>query len=121
MTEDIEKKLNELLGLKKQMEELAADKKKTDTVSEFEGKSRKTKTILYIYLVICVGIMLIGVSGIEMNTGIDKKLIALFMAIVGFEGTVLMKLWFHITQNRLTILQEMKQMELRITELLQKK
>lgn len=120
MTEELERKLNELLGMKKQLEELKADKKKTDAVSEFETKSRKAKTILYIYLIICVGITLVGVVGIQKNTGIANQFMALFMAIVGFEGTVLMKLWFHVTQARLTVLQEMKQFELRITEMLKK-
>ena len=118
MTEELEKKLNELLRLKKQIEEMTADKKKSDAVSEFGEKSRKTKVYFYIYLAISVGILLFGVKGMEMNTG--NQFIALFVAIVGFEGTVLMKMWYHTVATRLAILQEMKEFELRITEMLKK-
>jgi len=118
MTEELEKKLNELLGLKKQLEEITADKKKSDATSEFGEKSRKTKVYFYIYFVISVGIVLFGVKGMEMNTG--NQFIALFLAIVGFEGTVLIKMWYHTITTKLTILQEMKQFELRITEMLKK-
>jgi hypothetical protein len=52
MTEELEKKLNELLGLKKQLEEITADKKKSDTASEFGEKNRKIKVYFYIYLAI---------------------------------------------------------------------
>lgn len=120
MTEDMEKKLNELLGLKKQLEELTADKKKSDILSTFDERGRKTKVYFYIYFAISLGIMLYGMFGIYMSTG-KFQILALFYAILGFEGTVLMKMWFHTMSSKLSILQEMKQMELRITELLQKK
>lgn len=118
MTEELEKKLNELLGLKKQIEEMTADKKKSDASSEFEKKGRKTKVIFYIYLAISVGIVLFGIQGMEMNTG--NQFIALFVAIVGFGSTVLMKMWYHTVATRLAILREMKEFELRITEMLKK-
>jgi len=120
MTEELEKKLNDLLGLKKQIEELATDKKKTDITSTFDERNRKTKVYFYIYFTVSLGIMLFGIFGIYMNTG-KYQIMSLFYAILGFEGTVLMKMWFHTMSSKLSILQEMKHMELRITELLQKK
>jgi hypothetical protein len=119
MTEELEKKLNELLGLKKQLEEITANKKKSDAASEFEEKNRKTKVYFYIYLAISVGILLFGITGMEMNTG-KYQIIALFTAIVGFESTVLMKMWYHTITTKLSILREMKEFELRITEMLKK-
>ena len=119
MNEEIEKKLNELLGLKKELEEITADKKKSDAVSVYEEQGRRTKIYYYIYLAINVGIMLMGLSGLYLNTG-RYQLFSLFAAIVGFEGTVLMKMWYHTITSRLAILREIKQFELRITEILKK-
>jgi hypothetical protein len=119
MTEELENKLNELLGMKKQIEELTADKKQADATSIFEKRNRKTKIYLYIYLAIAVVITLLGIMGIQENKD-EYKLLALFMAIVGFETTVLMKMWYHTITTKLSILQEMKQFEIRLTEMLKK-
>ncbi|MBM4102917.1 MAG: hypothetical protein FJ263_02550 [Planctomycetes bacterium] len=105
--------------MKKQLEEFTAEKKKTETVSIFEEK-KKIKNYFYIYFGISVLITLGGVAGIEGNA--DKyKLIALFMAIVGFESTVLMKLWYHNKFNLIAIMEELKQTELRILEAIEKR
>ena len=119
MTEELERKLNELLGLKKQMETLAADKNKAETTSVFKEKRRKVTVYFYIYFAITAAIMIYGIIGINMNTG-KYQILSLFYAILGFEGTVLMKLWYHTVTTRLAILQEMKQFELRIMEMLKK-
>ncbi len=117
MSEELEKKLNELLGMKKQIENLAADKNKAEAGSIFQERRRKVTIYFYIYFAITLAIMIYGIIGINVNTG-KYQLLSLFYAILGFEGTVLMKMWYHTTTSRLAILQEMKQFELRITEML---
>jgi hypothetical protein len=97
MSEELEQKLNELLGMKKQLEEFTAQKKKTETTSVFEEKRKTIKKYYYIYLGIAVLITLAGVAGIEGNAE-KYRLVALFMAIVGFESTVLMKTEFRILE-----------------------
>jgi len=119
MTEELEKKLNELLGLKKQIEELTEDKRKFDVSSVFERKKRKTKVFFYIWFAVTLAIMLFGMAGLFMNTG-KYQIISLFYAILGFEGNVLIKMWYHTIATRLAILQEMKQFEIRIMEMLKK-
>ena len=119
MSEELEQKLNELLGMKKQLEEFTSEKKKNETATVFEEKRGKIKKYFYIYLGIAVLITLAGVAGIEGNA--DKyRLVALFMAIVGFESTVLMKLWYHNKISMIAILEELKKTEFRILEVLEK-
>ena len=118
MTEELEKKLNELLGMKKQLDEITANKKISDISLDFEAKKRKTKIIFYIYIAISACVAIYGISAMENNSG--NQFIALFIAIVGFENTVLMKMWYHTIITKLTILQEMKEFELRITDMLKK-
>jgi hypothetical protein len=119
MSEELEQKLNELLGMKKQLEEFTAQKKKTETTSVFEEKRKTIKKYYYIYLGIAVLITLAGVAGIEGNAE-KYRLVALFMAIVGFESTVLMKLWYHNKISMIAILEELKKTEFRILEVLEK-
>jgi hypothetical protein len=42
--------------------------------------------------------------------------LALFLALVGFNSTILMKLWYWIAHTKLSILQELKQLQLQIAE-----
>ncbi len=119
MTEEMEKKLNELLGLKKQVEEFTAEKQKFVAFSIFEEKKRKTKVYYYIWFAVTLGIMLFGLIGIFSNTG-KFQIISLFYAVLGFESNVLIKMWYHTITTKLAILQEMKLFEMRIMEMLKK-
>ncbi len=120
MSEELEQKLNELLGMKKQLEEFTSEKKKNETSTIFEEKRKTIKIYFYIFLGIGVLITLAGIGGIEGNA--DKyKLIALFMAIVGFETTILMKLWYHTKISMISILEELKKTEFRILEAIEKR
>jgi len=117
MTEELEKKLNELLGMKKQLEDLTANREKSEASSIFEEKKRKTRVYFYVWLAISVGIMLAGAGIVLISSG-KPQIIGLFYAIIGFGSTILMKMWFHTIATKLAILQEMKQFELRITDML---
>ncbi|MHC4284900.1 MAG: hypothetical protein ACYSWZ_18310 [Planctomycetota bacterium] len=103
MTEELEQKLNELLGLKKQLEEITEGKQKT--VASSVVKKYKKKTILnwvFFWLTFMLGMAFI-------SFGLIVILILTFARML-----------FRIRQNKLAILQEMKQFELRITEMLKK-
>jgi len=117
MTEELENKLNELLGLKKQLDELTADKKISEASSVFEEKKKKIKIRYFIWLAVMFAIMLFGLVGVFMNTG-KYQIISLFYGLMGFESTVLIKMWYHTVTSRQAILQEMKKSELRIIETL---
>ena len=119
MTEELEKKLNELLELKEQVEKLNAHNEKFEASSVFEEKKRKTRRYYYIWFAITLGIMIFGMAGIFMNTG-KYQITSLFYALLGFESNVLIKMWYHTICTKLAILEEMKQFELRITEMLKK-
>jgi len=122
MTEELEKKLNELLGLKKLLEEVTEEKQKTVTAPVV--KKYKKKTILnwvFFGLTFVLGMAFVsfgliviqltdGVLNIDCNTCI----------IVGILILIFARVLFRIRQNKLAILQEMKHLELRITEKMKK-
>ncbi|HUS71568.1 MAG TPA: hypothetical protein VMY06_00770 [Sedimentisphaerales bacterium] len=122
MTEELEQKLNELLGLKKQLEEITEGKQKT--VASSVVKKYKKKNILnwiFFWLTFVLGMAFIsfGLIVIQLTDGvlyIDSPT----CIIVGLLILMFARMLFRIRQNKLEILQEMKQFELRITEMLKK-
>lgn len=122
MTEELEKKLNELLGLKKLLEQVTEEKQKTVTAPVV--KKYKKKTILnwvFFWLTFVLGMAFVsfGLIVLQLTDGvlyIDSNT----CIIVGLLILTFARMLFRIRQNKLAILQEMKQFELRITEILKK-
>ncbi len=122
MTEELEKKLNELLGLKKLLEEVTEEKQKTVTAPVV--KKYKKKTILnwvFFWLTFVLGMAFVsfGLIVLQLTDGvlyIDSNT----CIIVGILILIFARVLFRIRQNKLAILQEMKQLELRIMEKLKK-
>jgi hypothetical protein len=110
---NIETKLNELLKMKDDLDELKSQRKQQETIDDFEKKQITLKRYFYIWLAVCVIIMLAGIAGIEQNSE-QHKLNALFIALVGLNGTLLMKLWYFIKLSNLTVMQELKQLRIQL-------
>ena len=91
-----------------------------ETKQMFYDKMRNVKIVTWIGLVICVAIMLTGMKGMSLNTG---KYVnhALFMALVGFNSTILIKLWCWQMYTKIGIIKEIKQLQLQIAELVGQK
>ncbi|MHC4532360.1 MAG: hypothetical protein ACYS6K_00260 [Planctomycetota bacterium] len=122
MTEELEKKLNELLGLKKLLEEVTEEKQKNVTASVV--KKYKKKTILnwvFFWLTFVLGMAFVayGLIVLQINDGL-LYIDCPTCIIVGLLILTFARMLFRIRQNKLAVLQEMKQFELRITEMLKK-
>ena len=122
MTEELEKKLNELLGLKKLLEQVTEEKQKTVTAPVI--KKYKKKTILnwiFFWLTFVLGMTFVsfGLIVIQLTDGV-LYIDCQTCIIVGLLILIFARMLFRIRQNKLAILQEMKQFELRIMETLKK-
>ena len=115
MDNNIEEKLNELLKIKDELDEMKNEQKQQQIFNDFEQKEKKTKKTYYTFLFLAIAIMLAGVGGITHNSE-KYRLNALFMALVGFNSTVLMKLWYWIVQSKLEMLKEIKHLQIQISE-----
>lgn len=113
MNDNIENRLNELLKMKDDVDELKSRQKKQETLEDFEKKQKTLKNYYYIWLAVAVLVTLGGLSGLEHN-GEKYKLFALFVALVGFNSTILMKLWYFIKESKLSILHELKQLRIQL-------
>ncbi len=122
MTEELEKKLNELLGLKKQLEEATEQQHKINTSSVL-GQYKKETRFLFIRLcvTVTVGWAMVMFGAIIFLQHTDVVYISCPIIII--TGLILMlgaKICWLIRQGKLSILREMKQFELRIMEMLKK-
>lgn len=78
---------------------------------------RKAKIVFWITFLACIGMMIGGYFGLR-STGDTKGMVlwAIFI-MIGFNSTILMKLWYWVENTKLNILKEMKQLQLQIAEL----
>ena len=126
MTEELEKKLNELLGLKEQLEAITAAKHQGGSPSVVKRYTRRVIVTWAFYgLSVAVGVALImlGVVAVQLGEEHPAQLAGLNLdppacIIVGLLVVLFGKMVFLVRRNRLSILQEMKQFELRITAML---
>ena len=121
MTE-LEKKLNELLGLKKQLEEMTEEKQKTITSSVVERYKKEAR----FDLIRCCVLVAIGGTMVALGMGTYQHthdLIYIDCSTIIIAGLLLVlvaKVCWLIRQSKLTILREMKQFELRIMDSIKK-
>jgi hypothetical protein len=132
MTEELEEKLNELLGLKKQLEEASEEQRKIDTSSvmrQYKKEAKCARIRCWVGLVIGFVFIELGVIGfcstklIVMGvdiTGPSKFIFGAVGMLLGIIIPISAKLGLRISQSKLAILQELKQFELRITEMMKK-
>jgi hypothetical protein len=122
MTEELENKLNELLGMKKQIDELTTDKKiaEDEILLKYEKQGRTSKIIYNIYgalssIICAIGYLFIFISpSSKTQTGALTVIIFAAALLSGAE------IKHHNTKSKLSVLKEIKQLELRLTEMLKK-
>jgi dolichyl-phosphate-mannose--protein O-mannosyl transferase len=116
MNNDMESKLNELLKMKDELDDLKSERKQQETIDDFEKKQKTLKFYYWIWIIIMAGIAVAGVAGMEKNSD-PYKWNGLFMALVGMQGAVMIKLWYFIKDTKLSVLQGMKQLQIQIARL----
>ncbi|MCE5185696.1 MAG: hypothetical protein LLF76_06175 [Planctomycetaceae bacterium] len=113
MNDNIETKLNELLKMKDELDALKSQRTQQEAVDDFQKKQKTLKLYYYLWMTVCVFILLAGIGGLENNSE-AYKLNGLFIALVGLNGVLLMKLWYFIKLSNLYVLQELKQLRLQL-------
>jgi len=86
---------------------------------QFTNNIKYIRTIYWIFLLLCVVVTCAGLAGMQQNTG-RYIYFGLFMALVGYNSTILMKLWYWVLKSKLDVLKEIKQLQLQIAELAEK-
>jgi len=78
---------------------------------------RKTKIIFWIFYLCSIGMMIGGYIGLRTAGNTVGMLSWVLFFMIGFNSTILMKLWYWVIDTKLSVLKEMKQLQLQITEI----
>jgi hypothetical protein len=77
----------------------------------------KLKVIFWIFFVLSLGMMAGGYIGLLSANETKAMLCWVLFFMIGFNSTILMKLWYWVVDTKLNVLKEMKQLQLQVTEL----
>jgi hypothetical protein len=82
----------------------------------YEKNLRKTKLVFWIYFLLSIGMMVGGYIGLRFATDTRGMLSWVIFFMIGFNSTILMKLWYWVVDTKLNVLKEVKQLQLQIAE-----
>ena len=91
-----------------------ADLLKMKLMGQFESRRKRVRIRMTFSVLVGLAIMFCGLNLI--GSGPNAKIIALgiVIALIGYEGTVLIKLWYWILETHIQVLRELKQLELSV-------
>jgi hypothetical protein len=83
----------------------------------YESDMFKVKVVYWIFFVLCLGMMAGGYIGLRSADNTKTMLCWVIFFMIGFNSTILMKLWYWVVDTKHNVLKEMKQLELQIAAL----
>jgi len=86
----------------------------------FVTNTRRARLVFWIFFILGLIIMFAGLTLLFKLGNPNERLVALFMALVGFNSTILIKLWYWTMNTKFDVLKEIKQLQLQIAELASK-
>lgn len=118
---DIEKELKKVLkaGNGFDADKAAAKRKEIEQMifHKYELDFFKVKVVYWIFFVLSIGMMAGGYIGLRSANDTKAMLCWVIFFMIGFNSTILMKLWYWVVDTKLNVLREMKQLQLQVTEL----
>jgi hypothetical protein len=118
---DIEKELKKVLKTKNDFNaaEDAARRKEIEQMifQKFQTDIFKVKVVFWIFFVLSLGMMAGGYIGLRFASDTKAMLCWVIFFMIGFNSTILMKLWFWIADTKLNVTKEIKQLQVQVSEL----
>ena len=121
--DNLEKELTELLknesGLEASKDETARKEMYQMKLffERFVKNIRRARLVFWIFLLLSVGMMFCGYFGLRSAVNTKEMIFWAILLIIGYNSTVLIKLWYWVVDAKLNILKETKQLQLQIAEL----
>ncbi len=120
MTDELEDKLKDLSALKGQLDRLSREQLEAATSAVLERYKKEAKAgRIRLWVGIAMSIVFLELGWVGLNSTGPWANLLVGIGVLGLYIPVGAKLGFVIRQSKLTVLEEMKQFELRMTELLQ--
>jgi len=118
---DIEKELKKVLKANGDFDVGNAEVRRKEIeqmiLHKYELDFFKVKVVYWIFFVLCLGMMAGGYIGLRSANDTKAMLCWVIFFMIGFNSTILMKLWYWVVDTKLNVLKEMKQLQLQVTEL----
>jgi len=77
----------------------------------------RVKIVFWIFFLLCLGMMAAGYIGLRRAEDTRGIILWAIFFMLGFNSTILMKLWYWVVNTKLNVLKEMKQLQLQVAEL----
>ena len=114
----LEKQLKQVLGKNDLFDADKSKKLRKELIQMWCDKNlRRAKLVFWIFFLLCLGMMAGGYIGLRSAGNTKEMLSWVIFFMIGFNSTILMKLWYWVVSTKLNILKEIKQLQLQIAEL----
>jgi hypothetical protein len=114
---NFEKELKEVLEKNGDFDSAKSETLRKEIVQmQYDKNVRKTKIIFWIYFLLSIGMMIGGYIGLRLAADTKGMLSWVIFFMIGFNSTILMKLWYWVVDTKLNVLKEVKQLQLQIAE-----
>ena len=77
----------------------------------------RVKLVFWIFFMLSIGMMVGGYIGLRSAGNTRDMLSWVVFFMIGFNSTILMKLWYWVVHTRINLQKELKQLQLQIAEL----
>jgi hypothetical protein len=112
-----EKELREILGRNGKFDSIRSETLRKEIVQMWYDKNmRRVKFVFWIYFLASIGMMIGGYIGLRLAADTKGMLSWVLFFMIGFNSTILMKLWYWVVNTKLGVLKEIKELQLQITE-----
>lgn len=92
-----------------------------ESVKMFENRIKKIRRLTFLFLVVDIAAMVAAAVFLQLATSTRMMIWCAIMFMVSFEGTVLIKLWYYVVSSRISVLRELKHLEMLLAGQLREK
>jgi hypothetical protein len=115
---NLENDINKILSDMGEFDATKAETLRKEIVQMWADKNLvRAKLVFWIFFLLSVGIMIAGYHGLRSAADTRGIILWAIFLMIGFNSTILMKLWYWVVDSKLNVLKELKQLELQIAEL----
>lgn len=118
--DSLEKDLGKLLEDKGSFDVQKSEKLRKEMSQMFLHKFKldmfKVKVVFWIFMLLSIAIMVGGYIGLRSAADTRGMLSGVLFFMIGFNSTILMKLWYWVVDTKLNVLKEIKQLQLQVAE-----
>jgi hypothetical protein len=116
--DNFEKELKKVLEKKGDFDVTKSETLRKEIVQMWCDKNLlRAKLVFWIFFLLSIGIMVGGYIGLSSAANTRGMLSWVIFFMIGFNSTILMKLWYWVVHTRINLQKDLKQIQLQIAEL----